>query len=209
MRYSKIATVCSKFMALKDESNHLLKNLQELFQSVESDLHKIQDSFQELVNEVQTLQAATYNGTFIWKIPEVTRRTKEAVSGKIISLYSAPFYTSRFGYKLCLRVYMDGDGSGKGSHLSLFITMMRGEYDALLQWPFTQMVTLLLLDQSNTTMRKQHIIQCFKPQLTSPSDSEPDMNIASGCPQFAPLSILHSSNYVQNDTLFFKVVVRD
>ena len=86
---------------------------------------------------------------------EVSRRRDEARTGKTISLYSAPFYTSRFGYKLCLRLYMDGDGSGKGSHLSFFLTIMKGEYDALLPWPFSQMVTLMLVDQN----KKKHIIR--------------------------------------------------
>ena len=42
---------------------------------------------------------------------------------------------------------MDGDGSGKGTHLSFFLTLMRGEYDALLTRSFRQTVTLMLLDQ--------------------------------------------------------------
>lgn len=29
---------------------------------------------------------------------------------------------------------------GKRTHLSLFIVIMRGEYDALLQWPFRNKV---------------------------------------------------------------------
>ena len=63
---------------------------------------------------VQTLQAVSYSGTFIWKIPEVQRRRGEARSGRTVSLYSAPFYTGRHGYKMCLRLYMDEDGSGRG-----------------------------------------------------------------------------------------------
>ena len=30
-----------------------------------------------------------------------------------LDLYSAPFYTGRHGYKMCLRLYIDGDGSGR------------------------------------------------------------------------------------------------
>ena len=37
-----------------------------------------------------------------------------------MSLYSQPFYTGRYGYKMCGRVYLNGDGMGKGTHLSLF-----------------------------------------------------------------------------------------
>lgn len=50
------------------------------------------------------------------------------------------FYTAKYGYKLCLRLYLNGDGTGKRTHLSLFIVIMKGEYDALLPWPFRNKV---------------------------------------------------------------------
>lgn len=50
------------------------------------------------------------------------------------------FYTSKYGYKMCLRIYLNGDGTGRGSHLSLFFVVMRGLSDALLKWPFNQKV---------------------------------------------------------------------
>lgn len=43
---------------------------------------------------------------------------------------------------MCLRLYLAGDGAGKGSHLSLFLVLMRGDYDAILDWPFTRKVLL-------------------------------------------------------------------
>jgi TNF receptor-associated factor 2 len=53
---------------------------------------------------------------------------------------SPAFYTSRYGYKMCLRVYLNGDGTGRGTHLSLFFVVMKGPNDALLRWPFNQKV---------------------------------------------------------------------
>ena len=44
---------------------------------------------------VQTLQATSYNGVFIWKIPEVQRHRHEAKVERTVSLYSAPFYTMK------------------------------------------------------------------------------------------------------------------
>ena len=201
----KVMDTRTELVVLREEMNRKLNPLSDGLIKVESMLHDFQDSFQELALLVQTLQATSYNGQFVWKIPEVSRRRDEARTGKTISLYSAPFYTSRFGYKLCLRLYMDGDGSGKGSHLSFFLTIMKGEYDALLPWPFSQMVTLMLVDQN----KKKHIIQCFKPEPSSSSFWRPqsEMNVASGCPKFAPLSVLSDPNYVQEDTIFFKVIV--
>ena len=170
--------------------------------NAESAIQNLQEGYSELALVVQTLQATSYDGTFVWKVPEILRHRHEAKIGKTVSLYSAPFYTSRHGYKMCLRLYMDGDGSGKGKNLSFFLTIMMGEYDALLRWPFQQTVTLMLLDQDE----ERHIAQSFKPDSTSPSFQRPhnEMNIASGCPMFAPLSLLNNSSYVKNDTMFLK-----
>ena len=87
---------------------------------------------------------------------------------------------------------MDGDGCGKSKYLSFFLTVMKGEYDALLPWPFKPTVTLMLLDQD----QDRHIVQSFEP-IKNSSFHRPNskMNIASGCPKFALLSLLNNSSY--------------
>ncbi len=42
---------------------------------------------------------------------------------------SDPFYTKPEGYKMCLSVYANGAGEGRGTHVSAFIRLMWGEYD--------------------------------------------------------------------------------
>ncbi|XP_016096532.1 TNF receptor-associated factor 2-like [Sinocyclocheilus grahami] len=67
-------------------------------------------------------------------------------------------------------------------------------------------VTLMLLDQSN----REHIIDAFRPDITSSSFQRPvsEMNIASGCPLFCPLSKLEGKNsYIRDDTIFIKAIV--
>ncbi|XP_037341754.1 TNF receptor-associated factor 3 isoform X1 [Pungitius pungitius] len=154
----------------------------------------------------QVLETASYNGTLIWKIRDYKRRKQEAVGAKTLSLYSQPFYTGYFGYKMCARVYLNGDGMGKGTHLSLFFVVMRGEYDALLPWPFKQKVTLMLMDQG--PLRK-HLGDAFKPDPNSSSFRRPaaEMNIASGCPLFVSQTLLETGSYIKDDTIFIKVTV--
>lgn len=154
----------------------------------------------------QVLETASYNGTLIWKIRDYKRRKAEAVSAKTLSLYSQPFYTGYFGYKMCARVYLNGDGMGKGTHLSLFFVVMRGEYDALLPWPFRQKVTLMLMDQGPS---RKHLGDAFKPDPNSSSFKRPsaEMNIASGCPLFVSQSVLETGSYIKDDTIFIKVTV--
>ncbi|XP_074149031.1 TNF receptor-associated factor 1 isoform X2 [Sminthopsis crassicaudata] len=161
----------------------------------------------KLEQSLHLLEEASYDGVYLWKITNFTRRCHESACGRMISQFSPAFYTARYGYKLCLRIYFNGDGTGKGTHLSLFIVVMKGEYDALLEWPFRNKVTFMLLDQNN----REHVIDSFHPDLTSGSFQRPqgESNIASGRPMFFPLNKLQSPKhaYVKDDTVFLKCVI--
>uniref|UniRef100_A0A8C2Y9Q4 TNF receptor-associated factor 1 n=1 Tax=Coturnix japonica TaxID=93934 RepID=A0A8C2Y9Q4_COTJA len=152
-------------------------------------------------------EQTSYDGVFLWKITDVSQKLQDSVTGRAVSLYSPAFYTAKYGYKVCLRIYLNGDGMGKGTHVSLFFVVMKGDYDALLPWPFRHKVTFMLLDQNN----REHIIDAFRPDLTSASFQRPvsDMNVASGCPTFLPLTKLQSPKhaYVKEDTLFLKCII--
>ena len=142
----------------------------------------------------------SYNCKFSWNITEVEKKV-----ARNVALYSPPFYTAgrNGGYKMCLFLYLDGDGSGKGTHLSFYIAVMRGEHDGRLTWPFKQKVTLTLEDQDQ---QQHNITQWFKPdpaeyasfQRPSPHS---EMNVAFGFPKFAPLTVLDNPSYVKNNTL--------
>ncbi|XP_036117402.1 TNF receptor-associated factor 2 isoform X6 [Molossus molossus] len=160
----------------------------------------------DLEQKVQEMEASTFDGVFVWKISDFARKRQEAVAGRTPAIFSPAFYTSRYGYKMCLRVYLNGDGTGRGTHLSLFFVVMKGPNDALLRWPFNQKVTLMLLDQNN----REHVIDAFRPDVTSSSFQRPvsDMNIASGCPLFCPVSKMEAKNsYVRDDAIFIKAIV--
>jgi hypothetical protein len=74
----------------------------------------------------------SYNGTLVWKIESYQRKRQDAINGVKTALYSPPFYSAQYGYKMCAKIYMNGDGFGKGSHLSLFFVVVRGELNDLL-----------------------------------------------------------------------------
>ena len=78
----------------------------------------------------------SYNGTLLWKIESYQRKRQDAINGVKTALYSPPFYSAQYGYKMCAKIYMNGDGFGKGSHLSLFFVVMKGELHDLLMANF-------------------------------------------------------------------------
>ncbi|XP_037736011.1 TNF receptor-associated factor 2 isoform X6 [Chelonia mydas] len=160
----------------------------------------------DMEQKIRDMEASTYDGVFIWKISDFARKRQEAIAGRCPAIFSPAFYTSKYGYRMCLRVYLNGDGTGRGTHLSLFFVVMKGPNDALLRWPFNQKVTLMLLDQNN----REHIIDAFRPDVTSSSFQRPvtEMNVASGCPLFCPVSKMEAKNsYVRDDAIFIKAIV--
>ncbi|CAB4041854.1 TNF receptor-associated factor 3, partial, partial [Paramuricea clavata] len=159
----------------------------------------------DVVEEITMLEITSYDGTYFWAIENYERRLQDAVAGRSLFINSPPFYMCQFGYKVRARVYLNGDGMGKGTHLSLFFVVMRGAYDALLPWPFQQKVSFKLINQTGG----QHVIDSFRPDPNSSSFQRPtsNMNIASGCPLFVPKSMVHSRGHIKDGTVFIKIAV--
>ena len=67
------------------------------------------------------------NSQLIWRIEDYTRKLKEARAGNADTLFSPTFTTSKHGYRLCASVCLNGDGKGKGTHMSVFISVLKGE----------------------------------------------------------------------------------
>ena len=79
------------------------------------------------------------------------------------ALQSDPFYTKNgtdsYGYKVKVLIYPNGDGTGKNTHLSVFIKVIKGEYDAILPWPFKKKVKLELIDQQEDPAQQENVTE--------------------------------------------------
>lgn len=187
--------------ALRDSLGRLDRRLV----SFEDLQQKLAVNMAEINDKMEELETSNFNGTLIWPITNFMKKRHDSIVGKNVSLYSPYFYTSQYGYKMRLRVYLNGDGMGKGSHISLFFVVCKGRYDSLLPWPFKQNVKLTILDQD----RVRDITEAFKPDPTSSSFKRPSnaMNVASGCPLFMPHNLLDTQAYLRDDTLYVKAEV--
>ena len=63
-------------------------------------------------------------------------------------VFSVPFYTHKRGYKMCLSVYPNGCRQAEGTHVSVFLHIMKGPYDNQLEWPLEGTFELSLLNQN-------------------------------------------------------------
>ncbi|XP_078604000.1 TNF receptor-associated factor 1-like [Branchiostoma floridae x Branchiostoma japonicum] len=158
---------------------------------------------------LKTLKETSYDGEFVWKIPGMAQKRRDATVGKTTVIDSVCFFTSRTGYKMRAQVYLNGYGRGEGTHISVFFVVMKGEYDAILPWPFRQKVTFALLDQDHQADVTDWFHAGAYP--TSPSFARPigDSNLPCGTPDFVPLEQVYNSGhaYVRDDTMFLKIIV--
>ncbi len=141
--------------------------------------------------------------TFRMKNYEVTK-----FEGK--NIYGPSFFTSASGYKLCIRVYANGQGVSKGTHVSVYACLLKGDNDDSLSWPFTGTVTVELLNQLED---KNH----HKETFTFPADLATSQRVVDGeaglgrgyCKFIFHADLAHNpltnTQYLKDDTLIFRV----
>jgi TNF receptor-associated factor 2/TNF receptor-associated factor 3 len=163
-----------------------------------------------LEKKLPTLISYNHNdGTYLWSIENIQDLFRNAKNApQPIFVTSPPFYTSNDGYKLSLKLYLNGDKSVRDTYLSLYITLRRNDYDSLLNWPFTYPITFCLFDQS---VKRDHVVRTLTPDIDSKCFQRPEMdsNISAGIPEFCPLWKVFSKefDYVRNDKMYIKACV--
>ena len=99
------------------------------------------------ISKSKQLPATFVTGTYKPKRVEFTMTDFDEYTRDGEEWYSSHFYTHPNGYKMCLNVIPNGRGPGKGTHLSVYTCLMRGEFDDQLKWPFRGEVTIKLVNQ--------------------------------------------------------------
>ena len=126
--------------------------------------------------------------------------------------YSTPFYTSHHGYKLCINIEANGNGEGKGTHVSVYACLMKGDNDDSLTWPFTGSVTTELLNQLEDKNHYEKIYLFPHANAVSERVTNGSTGICFGYRQYISHSdlnynIFYKRQYLVDDTLFFRVSV--
>ena len=55
-----------------------------------------------------------------------------------------------------LKVFPNGIGEGAGTHISMFVLLVPGEFDDLLMWPFCGIITVHLINQHKNGLSVVH-----------------------------------------------------
>ena len=126
--------------------------------------------------------------------------------------FSSPFLTHPGGYQLCMEVHGNGCGSGEGTHLSVYLCLMKGENDDHLKWPLYLTMQFTLLNQASDSNHVLKQINFAKGTEKSNGRVTQDVKaeVGRGKTEWIPLSSLVEDptkdvQFLKNDSLYFRV----
>ena len=205
-----IKTINNQHRRLENEMNmnaDVRRQLELRIASLESSLALKNRKLAEGEKRLRELETTSYNGVLVLKISNASRVLQD---GGPTTLTSPPFYNKSFEYQMCCSLNVTRDAMGAATHISIFFVMMKGQYDAILPWPFKQNVTLMLLNQNSGSDVKV----VTNPSLCSSGSSfhrpEGEMKVITHNPLVCPVSLIMEDNtrdFVKDDVIFVKVIV--
>jgi hypothetical protein len=133
------------------------------------------------------------------------RRSSEEINSSF-SMYSPTFRTAPYGYLFILRVC--STMKDNQPYLSIYITLLRSDFDPILFYPFSYNISLCLCDQSG---QGKHIISTIKPDSNSSAFARPisERNDEIGINEFCPLNYLTDiqSIYLKDGVFFIRISI--
>ncbi|KAJ7387270.1 hypothetical protein OS493_004246 [Desmophyllum pertusum] len=212
---------CNREKLPKHHKSELISHVRMLYSIVMEQKKELQETKAQLREQIDTISRQEQriedleritNSQLVWRIDDYQRKLKAAKSGEMDTIFSPEFYTSRNGYRLMASACLNGDGKGKGTHLSVFISVVQGVYDSLLKWPFNYRTTFSLLDQNADIHKRKPITFSVKPNACP--ENEPFLgrpktskNPSFGSGKFAAHEDIENGEYVKDNMMFIKVCV--
>ena len=124
------------------------------------------------------------------------------------AIYSPAF--SLYGYKLCMRINLNGVDDGEGEHVALYMHMMQGDNDAVVEWPFKlRKVEFTILDQFDATEVRHHISRSLEvnPYAAFQRPTTPRNHQGHGYAEFAPIARIRDGHHVINNTMLVYIQI--
>lgn len=118
---------------------------------------------------------------------------------------SSSFYTTHGGCRAQLEVFLDGNGTGRGRCMSLFVRVVPGEFDEFIKWPITLRIRATLMNQnhglSHSVEDSAKQFQFSKPK--SFPDSDNDYNCW-GLVEFVDHKMISQPGFIKDDAIVLR-----
>jgi TNF receptor-associated factor 4 len=224
LQNTQIESLQQELQSISSQFEKIKKSLEQRVTQLES---KVSELNGELKSEIKPLKlkqpegmskgqpiskqqpVSHVTGTYKPKGAEFTMTDFEEYRKDNDRWYSPHFYTHPNGYKMCLMVFANGIDSIKGSYLSIFASLMKGEFDDQLKWPFRGIIPITLMNQEEDKDHVTHRLkftsdipeQCCQRVMTEIRSNDSSIW---GCRKFLPLTELQPK-YLKNDCIKLQI----
>jgi hypothetical protein len=179
--YSTLSEISQQVAEIESKHPKFQENINrsstEKIQKIEPDIRRIEGThsscsglLRDLDLKTRLYQSSTTDGKYIWKLDRLEERIKNAREGLCSELYTPPLYASIFGYKYCLKIFLDGDQNSQvfemmedacaiqaSLYIAIYFIRMLGDFDVILEFPLPMGYKISILDQSEKKHHKDHI----------------------------------------------------
>ena len=112
-----------------------------------------------------------------------------------------------------MRIFLKGVNGGDGRHIGLFVGMMKGEYDTVLEWPFCGRISLTIKDQSTDVhgfrndISGTFMVNRNLGAFQKPAAADSGYTTLYGYAEFAPVATVCNPKYSKDDTVMVKIEI--
>ena len=165
---------------------------------------------QEKVNALDSPSLIQISGVHTWKIYGFKEHMKQAKSWEKTEIDSPAFYDH--GYKFGLTLELIDILSLTTEFVSVHLSLMKGEYDAVLFWPLpSKKFTITLIDQQEDPMQRENVVTSFKSHNKRYKDCFRRVENDEDQPRVGRRLISHDNlkkrRYVFDDTIFIQIQI--
>lgn len=204
---------CLKLHANQEEFKDTTRKLENKIEALQKELKEKVDAQAQLTKnlgiklEGEVTKLKGESTPFMWKIEGFKEILRDAKRGRDTHIWSGYFYTGPIGYKLRVCMCPNGLGDGKNTHVSVYLYLIRGKYDAVLPWPFQKTTIFTLIDQQENPLDRVNCVNKLSPYRDFDLFGRPmkESNSGYGFPTFISHQELRRRRYIVDDTLFLQV----
>jgi len=204
---SKRQMMDAKSKEIRNKIKMYSEDLAKIIERIES-LYQLLADMDQQINEIKSNSVTGPNLTdendiYLWTVNFLI-----LLSENSSPIYSGPFQTSQWGYKVGTSMAIQMNEKSKRGFISVSFIIFRGDYDSILQWPFPYPVTLCLVDLRG---KQKHVIHSIRPDSRTAIFGRPldDANVPYQIAEFCPVQKLieNGNNYVSDDKIFVRIHV--
>ena len=228
---------CEVRMARKDQEKHKKEKIEEHLIMTKHELTDTKATLASALQRISTLEVLLYQTTdkavlrpikssAEWSV-KLVAMTGLSKSGdqecpvilkmsqfkkeNNVEWYSDSFCTRNKGCKMCLSVYAVGHKEGEGTHLSVYLCLMKGPHDDELTWPLRGKFKIQLLNQISDSEHHSKSVPYNDdtPDKYASRVTEGNKGYGWGYQRFISNEDLHKTSptcqYLKNNCLFFQV----